>query len=71
MMYHCHMDLDTLLKLTLRGEKVLVHEDGTYLNEREIYQLVKNAKEQGYKNFTGGCDNVTPDGCCGGHIELS
>ena len=62
------MSLDTLLKLTLSGERVLMHEDKTPLGEQEVYAFVKELRAQGYTNFCG-CDNIKPDGSCAGHPE--
>lgn len=68
-MYHCCIALDALLRLTLEGEKVLVDaETGAPLEEREIYELVKEMKADGNTVFTPGCDNVGSDGRCRGHI---
>lgn len=66
--YHCCISLDTLLKLTLEGEQVLVDADtGEPLKEREIYDMVKEMKANGDTVFTPGCDNVDSNGRCRGH----
>ena len=68
--YHCCIALDALLRLTLEGEKVLVDaETGVPLEEREIYDMVKEMKADGNTVFTPGCDNVDSAGRCRGHVK--
>ncbi|MDD5547046.1 MAG: hypothetical protein PHO67_07850 [Candidatus Omnitrophica bacterium] len=70
MMRHCCIALDTLLRLTLEGQQVLVDaETGEPLEEREIYELVKEMRKDGNTVFTPGCDNVDKQGRCAGHKE--
>ena len=67
--YHCCISLDALLRLTLEGEKVLVDAvTGVPLEEREIYELVKEMRRDGNEVYTPGCDNVDSDGRCRGHL---
>jgi len=60
MMFHCCIELDKLLELTLKGEKVL------NIGERETYQLIRDMKASGYTYFSG-CDNIDSIGRCAGH----
>ena len=60
MLFHCCIELDKLLELTLKGEKVL------NIGEVETYQLVRELKTKGIRYFSG-CDNVDREGRCAGH----
>jgi len=60
MIYHCCIELNKLLELTLKGEKVL------NIGEIETYRLVRDMKSCGYAYFSG-CDNTDSDGKCAGH----
>jgi hypothetical protein len=65
--HHCCISLNGLLKLTLEGHyDFLERDDGTFLKETEIYQLVKEEKAKGYKYFCG-CDKRDEEGRCIGH----
>ena len=59
-LYHCCIELDKLLELTLKGEKVL------NIGEVETYQLVRELKAKGFKYFSG-CNNTDKEGKCTGH----
>ena len=61
MLYHCCIELDKLLELTLKGEKVL------NIGELETYKLVRELKGKGLHYFSG-CDNIDNDGRCVGHL---
>ena len=60
MIYHCCIELDKLLELTLKGEKVL------NITEPQTYQLVRELKAQGKRYFSS-CDNQDSEGRCAGH----
>lgn len=68
MLFHCCMALDTLLKLTLEGEKVITKSDGSPMNELEIYQFVREHRAAGHRYFSP-CDNVDAEGRCIGHKD--
>ena len=63
MLYHCCMELDKILELTLKGERVL------NIGEAETYQFVREQRAKGYKYFSG-CDSVDAEGRCAGHPNL-
>ena len=60
MVYHCCIELNKLLELTLKGEAVL------NISEVETYRLVRHLKSTGLKYFSG-CNNVDAEGRCAGH----
>lgn len=62
MIFHCCMELDKVLELTLKGQEVL------NIGETETYRLVREYKARGLKYFAS-CDNVDAEGRCVGHAE--
>jgi hypothetical protein len=57
------MELDKLLELTLKGEKVL------NIGEVETYHLIQELKTKGLRYFSS-CGNVDKEGRCDGHEEV-
>ena len=68
---HLDISLNTLLKMTLKGEPIFLETDeGRPLTELEVYQLITDEKAQGHKYFCG-CDNRDELGRCKGHEALT
>ena len=72
MYYHICQPLDVIQRFALEGRMkdiCIVHEDGTPITEKEVYELVREEKAKGREFFTG-CDNVDSRGMCAGHERL-